>query len=463
MKGTVEPPRVRGLAGIGCALELARDPLGLLMRSSERHGDVFRLPVLGREWIVLNHPDDIESVLVRHAAQTQKDLYTRELSRLLGQGLLTSEGELWRRQRRLVAHAFTPVRIAAYASTMVGAAARAIEAWRPDAVLELDVEMSRVTMDVVGATLFDADVDADARGVFHAVGVLNELAAGIETALRLPAWVPTPGNLRAARAARRIDAVLGRIISERRRAPDLERRSDLLSALLLARDEQGAAMSDAQLRDECVTLFLAGHETTALTLTYALYLLSKRPEIAAAWRAELASALGGRAPAHADLPALDLTARLVKETLRLYPPAWSIGRELQQEITIRGFRLPAGAQIMFSQWVVHRDSRWYSNPQAFDPERWLDANAKALPRFAYFPFGGGPRICVGNHFAMTEAILLLALIGQRFELELLPGERLRLRPAVTLRPRGPLRVRLRRAAPPPARTDRAAPIAGARA
>jgi cytochrome P450 len=422
------------------------------MRSTERYGDLFRLPLFGNDWYVVNHPDDIETLLVRDASSTRKDLLTRELSRLLGQGLLTSEGELWRRQRKLVAHAFTPARIAGYAETMVSVASAAIAGWRPDRVLDLNSEMSRITLDVVAKTLFDADVDAEADSIFEAVGVMSNLATGIEIVLRLPPWVPTPGNLRAAAAARRIDTVLGRIIAERRRASDLERRSDLLSALLVARDDEGAPMTDVQLRDECITLFLAGHETTALTLTYALYLLARRPELAERWRVELDRVLGGMAPTHADIARLDLTERILKESLRLYPPAWSIGRELLRESELRGYRLPSGAQIMICQWVVQRDPRYFSDPEAFDPDRWLEARARRLPRFAYFPFGGGPRICVGNHFAMTEATLLLALIGQRFHLELLPGERLELRPAVTLRPRAALRVRTRPAQP--ARTAR---------
>jgi cytochrome P450 len=239
---------------------------------------------------------------------------------------------------------------------------------------------------------------------------------------------------------KQIDDLVYRVIAARRAG---EPREDLLGTLLAARDDDGAPMSDQQLRDEVITLFLAGHETTALALAHTFYLLSKNPDVERRLHAEVVSVLGGRLPSADDVRALPYTERVLKEVLRLYPPAWTTGREAAEEVEIGGYRIPKGAQILTSQWVVHRDPRWFPNPEGFDPDRWTPERAKGLPRFAYFPFGGGPRICIGNHFAIMEATLILAIIMQRFRIELLPGQRLDLRPSVTLRQVGPgLRVRL---------------------
>jgi len=242
------------------------------------------------------------------------------------------------------------------------------------------------------------------------------------------------------RAVRQIDELIFRIIAERRRGPA---RDDFLGVLLSAQDDDGATMSDRQLRDEAVTLFLAGHETTALLLAHTLFLLSKHPDVERRLHAEIAGVLGGRAPVAADVKALPYLERVLKESMRLYPPAWTTGREANEDVVIGGTRVPRGAQILLSQWVVHRDPRWFPNPEGFDPDRWSDERAAGLPKFAYFPFGGGPRVCIGNHFAMMEATMMLSLIVRDWRVELLPGQTLVLKPSVTLRQRGPgLRVRL---------------------
>jgi cytochrome P450 len=266
-------------------------------------------------------------------------------------------------------------------------------------------------------------------------------ASSPEALLQIPARVPTPRNRRFAKAMAELDGLLFRIISERRRAAP---RDDLLGTLLAAQDDDGARMSDAQLRDEAITLFLAGHETTALALAHTLYLLARHPEIEQKLHAELHGVLGDRLPTAADVRALPYTECVLKEAMRLYPPAWTTGREVLEPIELRGVTMPRGAQIFLSQWIVHHDARWFPDPERFDPERFRPERAKALPRYAYFPFGGGPRICIGNHFAMMEATLMLALIVGRWQLALEPGQKLELAPSVTLRQRGPgLRVRLR--------------------
>jgi cytochrome P450 len=297
-------------------------------------------------------------------------------------------------------------------------------------------------MEVVADVLFGSGLGpADVHTVREAMEVVNEyLANSPEAILKLPGWVPTPRNRAVNHAVKQVDELLYRIIARRRGGEPLD---DLLGTLLAAQDDEGARMSDEQLRDEAITLFLAGHETTALLLAHTLYLLSKHPDVERTLHAELASVLGGRPPTAADVRALPYAERVLKEAMRLYPPAWTTGREATEEVEIGGYLIPKGAQILTSQWVVHRDPRWFPNPEGFDPERFSPERAKDLPRFAYFPFGGGPRICIGNHFAMMEATLILAMVLQRFRVELCPGQRLELKPSVTLRQAGPgLRVRL---------------------
>lgn len=438
-------PGPKGLVFFGSALDFRRDTLGLLQRSVREYGDVVAIKLFGRTLHVLNHPDDIERILVREHALMNKDRFTKDLSKVLGNGLVTSDGDHWKKQRKLVSHAFTPAKIRGYADTMVEVAYKALCGWSGDHEVDIHAEMTRVTLDIVAKTLFDADVSSDARTVGEAMAVLSDYGMSLEAGLLLPLWAPTPNARRAKRAIESIDRVLFRIIAKRRASG--ARHGDLLSELLYA-EEGGQSMNDRELRDECVTLFLAGHETTAIALAYTFYLLAKHPEVTERFHRELERVLGGRRPTHADVEALELTNRIVKEAMRLYPPVWGIGRETLQDMTIRGFSIPKGSQLAACQWTVHRDPRWYSDPEAFDPDRWLEPRASALPRFAYFPFGGGPRVCIGNHFAMMEAVLLTALIGQRFHLELLPGEVLEFAPSITLRPKHGIRMRLRALSPP---------------
>ncbi len=435
-------PGPPGVFGVRNLVGFASDPLALVRQLADRYGDVVGLKLFGRDFFLVSHPDDIEAVLVTHARSMGRDAYAVILQRALGLGLLTNDGDSWKRQRKLMAQAFTPKRIQSYAASMARVGAAGLEAWRDGVEVNLHQEMSRVTMEVVSEALFGASVGSDEiETVGSAMEVVNEfLANSPEAFTRLPAWVPTPRNLRVTRAVKRLDGVIYGIIARRRAG---EQRDDLLGTLLAAQDDDGVGMTDQQLRDEAMTLFLAGHETTALALAHTLYLLSKHPAIERRLRAEVDDVLGGRLPSADDARALVYTERVIKESMRLFPPAWATGRETLESVEIGGYHVPAGAQIVVSQWVVHRDPRWFPNPEGFDPDRWEPELAKALPRFAYFPFGGGPRVCIGNHFAMMEATLLLAIVIQRYRVELLPGQRLELTPAVTLRPKGPgLRVKL---------------------
>ena len=430
------PPGPPGLFGLRNIARFAPDTLGFLTGLRDRYGDVAELRIAGRRFVLVSHPDDIESVLVKHARSMQRDAFVEVVRRVLGLGLLTSEGELWKRQRKLMSQAFVPRRIHAYGDAMARVTEAALARLRDGAVINLHAEVSRLTMEVVADVLFGASVDAaDVETVRGSLEAINELLANSpEVILRLPAWLPTPRNLRANAAVARLDAIVQRVIDRRRAG---EQRDDLLGTLLAAQDDDGTRMSDRQLRDEVLTLFLAGHETTALALAHALYLLAQDPGADARLADEARAVLGDRLPTADDVRALVYADRVVKEAMRLYPPAWTTGREVTEEVEIAGYRMPVGTQILTSQWVVHRDPRWFPDPGRFDPDRFAPERARELPRFAYFPFGGGPRVCIGNHFAMLEATLLLAMIVRRFRVELLPGQTLALRPSITLRQRGP--------------------------
>jgi cytochrome P450 len=436
---TPGPP---GLYGVRNLVRFATSQLTFLRELADDHGDVVRLEMLGMPWFLINHPEDIESLLVGHARIMGRDKHIDVLQRALGLGLLTSEGDLWKRQRRLMSQAFVPKRIQSYADTMVNVTAETLRSWRDGAEQNVHAEMSRITMEVVAEVLFGAGVGKkDGETVATSMEVINEFFANSPEAIfRVPGWVPTPRNVRMRRAVAQIDALIFRIIAARRAG---EAREDLLGTLLAAQDDDGAKMSDQQLRDEAVTLFLAGHETTSLALAHTLFLLSTHPDVERALHAEISAVLGDALPTAADVKRLAYTERVLKEAMRLFPPAWTTGRTALEDIEVRGHRIPKGAQLMMSQWVVHRDPRWFPNPEGFDPDRWLPERARAIPRFAYFPFGGGPRVCIGNHFAMMEATLILALIVRDWQVMLLPGQRLELKPSVTLRQDGPgLRVRL---------------------
>jgi len=438
---TPGPP---GLYGMRNLARFSTGQLTFLRELADKHGDVTHLKMLGQHWFLVSHPDDIEFLLVASARIMGRDSHIDILQRALGLGLLTSDGDLWKRQRRLMSQAFVPKRIQSYADTMAHVTEATLRSWKDGAEQNLHSEMSRITMEVVAEVLFGAGVgNADGETVASSMEVINEFFSNSPEAIfRIPAWVPTPRNVRMRRAVEKIDALIFRIIAARRAG---EARDDLLGTLLSAQDDDGAKMNDQQLRDEAVTLFLAGHETTALALAHTLFLLSTHPDVERKLHAEVAAVLGNKLPAAVDVKKLAYTDRVLKEAMRLFPPAWTTGRTALEDVEVRGHRILKGAQIMMSQWVVHRDPRWFPNPEGFDPDRWLPERARGMPRFAYFPFGGGPRVCIGNHFAIMEATLILAIIVRDWQVSLLPGQRLELKPSVTLRQAGPgLRVRLRR-------------------
>ena len=413
-----------------------RDPLVFFSNLAQQYGDLAYLRMGGEHLFVASNPAVIKDVLVTHNPNFHKSRGLERMKILLGEGLLTSEDAFHLRQRRLMQPAFHRERIAAYASTMVAYADRVRRGWTPGSTLDVAFEMSRLTLLIVGKTLFDADVEAQARDVGEAMsGLMNSfwtlmLPFG-ETLQRLP--IP---HLRRGREAReRLDAIIYGMIRERR--ANLGDRGDLLSMLLMAQDDQdrGRGMTDRQIRDEAMTIFLAGHETTANALTWTWYLLSQSPEVERRLHEEIDRVLEGRLPGVADVDRLPYTTRVVTESMRLYPPAWLVGRRAVNEYSIGPYYVPPRSIIIMSQWIVHRDPRYYAEPDRFEPDRWTSEFKAALPRFAYFPFGGGPRQCIGESFAWMELVLLVATLAQQWTFELVAGHPVAPQAAVTLRPK----------------------------
>jgi cytochrome P450 len=429
---------------MGVMSEFNRDQLGFIERAQREYGDVVWMRFLYVPAIFLYHPGDVEYVLVTNPKNFIKSMSLRSnfFQRLVGNGLLTSQGEEWKRARRLSQPAFHRERVASYAQVMVDYPQRLAAKWREGETRDIHPDMMRLTLEIVVQCLFSADVSSD---VDEVGATLKELVKPFAAQATLK-WIlnnrlPTPAHLRFHALAKKIDKVVYRIISERRASGRDE--GDLLSMLLAARDEDGSQMSDRQLRDEVMTLFLAGHETTALTLAWSWYLLGTNPEAERKFHAELDEVFGGREPTAADLPRLKFTEQIAKESMRLYPPAFGLGREAINDCEIGGYRVPAGTQVFMFQWATQRDPRFYDEPLAFRPERWTEDFIEQMPKYAYFPFGGGPRVCIGASFAMMEIILALAAIGQKFRLELVPDHPVSIYPAMSLRPKDGIKVRVR--------------------
>ncbi len=431
------PPGPKGHWLTGNLREFRQDRLGFLTGCARTYGDVVAIRLGPARIWVLNHPDLVEEVLVHKNRQFIKHFALRSARPSLGEGLLTSEGEFWRRQRRLAQPAFHRDRIASYGQVMVDYAERSIRSWADGQRRDAQADMMRLTLEIVVKTLFDADITRESAGLAGAMEtVMQSFTDRVNRLIRFPVWLPVPSNVRFRGALRSVEAILYEIIAERRRSG--EDRGDLLSMLLHAQDVEGdgGGMTDRQLRDEVVTLFMAGHETTANTLAWVWYLLSAHPQVEARLHAELDDVLGGRAPTVDDLSRLTYTDWVVTETLRLMPTVWLLGREAIEPTEVGGYLVPKGHTLWMSQWVLHRDARHFESPEEFLPERWADGLARRLPRYAYFPFGGGPRICIGNHFAQMEAVLLLATIARRFRPLVPPGTTIKPIATMTLRPDG---------------------------
>lgn len=426
------------LAGDGWAL--SREGLVFLQRCAREYGDLVPLRYFWKKLLFVNHPDYIEQVLVKCSRRIVKDVAQRADRALIGDGLFLGEGESWLRQRRLMQPAFHRERIAGYGAAMVACAERLIAPWRDGEERDIYREMSRVTMAIVAQTLFGYDVWGDADEVAAALDValtcMGERVRSVQ--VLLPETLPTPTNLRLRDARRRIDQVISRIIGERRAVG--KDRGDLLSMLMRAQFEDGSRLSDRQVRDEVMTFLVGGYETAADLLAWCWHLLAGHPEVEARLLAEIREVLGGRTPEVGDVSRLRYAGMVISETLRLYPPAPALGREVVEEFVLGGRRVAKGTDILMSQWVMHRDPRYFAEPEAFRPDRWADGLAERLPRFAYFPFGGGPRLCIGHAFATMEATLVLVTIAQRWRLERVPGHRVVAEMIPTLRPKEGVRM-----------------------
>ncbi|MDX2161518.1 MAG: cytochrome P450 [bacterium] len=434
---------------IGALSEFRADQLGFLLRARDRFGDIVEIPFFTQRVILINHPDLIQAVLVEHADKVQKSPLDHAIFRQsLGQGLITNEGAAHKQQRKLMQPAFHAKRIENYGAVTTDFTEKLIADWRTGGQVDIHDAMTKLTLFVVSKVLYDADLSQQADGIGEAVHLINhEGEEQYKQGFTVPSWIPIPQNRRIQRAVKDLDAALMPVIEARRKSG--EDRGDLLSMLLAAQDEEtGSGMTDQQVRDEAATLFVAGHETTSNALSWTWYLLAQHPDAEAKLHAELDAVLAGRTPTLADLPKLKYTEQVIKESMRLYPPAWILnGRAPQENFEIDGYRLEKGTVAFISPYVMHRDPRYFEQVDQFMPERWTPEFEKALPRYAYFPFGGGPRVCIGNSFAMMEARLVLATMAQRYALRVDQAAPVVPEALITLRPKNGIRMRIERRTP----------------
>jgi cytochrome P450 len=436
------PPGPKTLIPGGALFAFRRDPIGFLMSAAHEFGDVAHFQAGSQQYFLVNNPEYIKDVLVTHQASFKKGRGLERAKAMLGNGLLTSEGDVHHRQRRLAQPAFHRDRIARYAGMMVDYADRMQhERWREGETLDIAREMMHLTLAIVGKTLFDTETDAEAEQVRQALSEsMQRFNRFMLPFAEFLDRLPLPGNRRYRQARDVLDSIIYRIIDERRRSG--EDTGDLLSMLLTAQDDEGdgGGMTDLQLRDEVITIFLAGHETTANTLTWTWHLLSDHPEIESRLHHELDHELAGRLPTVEDLPHLRYTEMVITEALRLYPPAWIMGRRALKDYQLGPYVVPAGSIVIMSPYVMHHDDRYFPDPFRFDPDRWTPEAKASRPQFSFFPFGGGPRRCIGEGFAWTEAIMVIATLAPRWNLRRAPGHPIALQPLVTLRPRHGIRM-----------------------
>jgi cytochrome P450 len=420
----------------------------LLFEYLRRYGRAAHYRILLKDVVLLNDPADIGEVLIDKAAFFGKDRTQKRMKILLGEGMITSDGEPHNRGRRIAAPAFHRRRIERYAAQIVEIADTFRTQWHAGTELNIAAEMMRLALQITARTLFDTEVTPEIHEINDQVNVVmdlyNFLVAFPRAELFLNSPLPQMRRFRAAK--KRLDEVVDGMIRVRRADANLDRHGDLLSMLVAARDDQaggdGLKLDAQQIRDQVLTLFLAGFETVANALAWTWMLLGQNPEAEARLHAELDGVLGGRLPTLEDIPRLEYTGMVLSESMRLYPPAWAMGREVLEDVSIGPYRMRKGTMVFFSQYIVHRDPRWFQEPERFRPERFTAAAKSERPRFAYFPFGGGGRQCIGESFAWMEAMLTLATIAQRWRLELVPGQKIELQPKITLRPKNGIRVRV---------------------
>lgn len=450
------------------AREFISDPIKTLSKIAQRYGDIsyFRL---GREQVYLiNNPDLIEKILIYDHRNFKKGKRLQIAKALLGEGLVTSEGEFHNRQRRLIQPIFLPKQIKTYGDIMIDYAMRMVEGWKDGDVLDINREMMELTLGIICKSVLNYDVKSEAQQVGKSLTTVRNYSKRLQNPIgQVLDKVPILPKVRGARKAmKELNTLVYELIAERRRKKiDY---NDLLTRLLRAQDTEGGdvnsssaktenskgMMSDKQVRDEVMTIFIAGHETTANALTWTFYLLSQNPNIEKRLHEELDSVLStstsngggtsiGRAVSTDDIPKLPYTEKVFRESMRMYPPVWTIGRYVENDYPVGGYNITAGSSILMSQYVMHQDPRYYEEPEVFNPDRWTEEFRTHLPRFSYFPFGGGIRGCIGESFAWMEGVLVIAAIAQRWEMRKLPSQRVKLDPAITLRPKYGMKMKLK--------------------
>lgn len=436
------PPGPKGHFLLGILPEYSQDPLGFFARCANNYGDIVKITG-GFTTYLLNHPDYIEQMLVSQHQHLVKSQLSQILRPVLGNGLLLSEGDFWRQQRRLIQPAFHRDRIMGYGTVMATYTQQMLSTWNDGDVRDVHHDMMQLTLAIVAKTFFGSSIDNDVEVFDRAANaVLTHFDRRTTNLLffLLPDWVPIPANLRFHQANQAVDRVIYRIIQERRESG--EDTGDLLSMLLHLQAEDGTRMTDQQVRDEVMTFMMAGHETTAVALSWAWYLLATHPEVEEKLLTELQTVLAGRTPTFADLPKLRYTEWVIMEAMRLYPPVWAYARRVVEACEIAGYPVKPGMELLACPWITHRDPRWFTNPDQFNPDRWANDLIKRIPTFAYFPFGGGSRICIGKAFAMMEASLILAAVAQKYHMTLISKDSIEPWASISLRPKHGVQVRL---------------------
>ena len=437
-------PGPRSLGGFREVMALRRDPLKFLLQLAHDFGPVTQIRVGKLRFFLFTSPEAVREILVTHHDRMHKGRALQRAKILLGEGLLTSEDAFHRRQRRLVNPAFHRDRLPGYAREMIAAAERATMGWQDGAKIDISHEMMTLTLDIVGRTLFSTDLRGQATEIGQAMHDLMALMHRMLSPFAaLLNYLPLPGTVRYWRARFHLERAVANMIRERRASG--RDHGDLLSMLLLARDEDGGpGMTDQQVRDEAMTLFLAGHETTANALTWTWYLLAQHPEIEARLHAELDTVLAGAKPTFEDYRRLEYTERVLTESMRLYPPAWIVGRTALEDLEICGYAVPAKSILLTPQYLTHRLPEFFRDPEKFDPDRWLPEAVAQRPKHSYYPFGAGPRQCAGEAFAWMEGVLVLATLAQKWRVSLVPDQPVEMLAAITLRPKHGLQVTLHR-------------------
>ena len=441
------PPGPKAIPLLGNILDFPKDPTGFMMRSTLEFGDTVFFWALHLKYIMVNHPEGIKYILQENNKNYTKGIGYEPLKLFLGNGLLTTDDPSWLKHRRLIQPHFNRESIAQYADVVINSALKMVDKWgdgeEKKNSVNISEEMVFLTSQIVGKTLLSSDVSQEDvrfwRSMDYILEYINDRTR--TNPFNLPSWFPTPANFRYSKAIRIIDSFVYQIIKKRRENPS--ERNDMLDALVSARDEEtGEGINDKQLRDEVLTFFVAGHETSANGLIWALYLLSQHPEVEKKLHNELKTVLDGKTPNFIDLHGLIYTGQIIQESLRLYPPVWIMGRQSIEEDSVRGHYIPPKTDMMISPYVLHRHPDYWAQPDVFDPERFSTENVKKQIPYSYIPFGGGPRLCVGQNFALMEMVLVLAIISQRYFLTLIGNQNVEIGPYITLRPKEDLKMKL---------------------